>query len=155
MQTIESVSSKIIESYDEVKNWRKVGARFGITGGMAFRIAKEKHNPTDPHIRAQLGLPAFVPTEACAKCGDVHTLGEVCTRETPVKIVAYRVSPEELASIDTPVVVVYEKSKRKRSKPRARASIATDNPLSAAKTILSKMSAADIQRMIAALQKGD
>ena len=37
-------------------SWRKVGAEFGISGGMAHRIARRGYLPKDRVIRKRLGL---------------------------------------------------------------------------------------------------
>ena len=58
--------------------WRDTGFMLGISGGMAFRIARQGYEPKDNHIRATLGLPAMLPAPACAKCGKVHTTAR-CT----------------------------------------------------------------------------
>ena len=67
-------------------SWRQIGASYGITGGMAFRIATQGYEPKSPIIRARLGLPAMVPVSACPKCGGVHVklrcdAGRVVRRE--------------------------------------------------------------------------
>ncbi len=49
-----------------------MGAAFGISGGMAYRMVNEGYEPKDPHIRVKLGLPAMVPAPACPVCGEVH-----------------------------------------------------------------------------------
>jgi len=39
-------------------SWRKVGAEIGVTGAMAYRVAKEGYQPRDPEVRARLGMPS-------------------------------------------------------------------------------------------------
>lgn len=53
-------------------SWRQIGAQYGITGGMAYRIAVHGYDPKSPVIRARLGLPSMVEVSACSKCGGVH-----------------------------------------------------------------------------------
>jgi hypothetical protein len=52
--------------------WRAVGREFGISGGMAFRIAEQGYEPKGARNRLILGLPAFAPAPLCATCGVVH-----------------------------------------------------------------------------------
>ena len=60
--------------------WRIVGQEFGISGGMAYRIAIHGYEPKMPHIRFALGLPALAPAPVCIKCGQVHTTKR-CTNQ--------------------------------------------------------------------------
>jgi len=71
--TIEQLRERIQKEHKIKKSWRKVGAVFGITGAMAFRIAKRGYEPKSSKIRYKLGLPALVEVVPCYKCGDVHT----------------------------------------------------------------------------------
>ena len=57
---------------DEHRTWREVGDQYGISGGMAYRIAVDGYEPKDPHIRFTLCLPALIPAPACPRCGIVH-----------------------------------------------------------------------------------
>lgn len=52
--------------------WRAAGARFGITGALAFRIAKQGYVPKDGEICKRLGIPVFAPAVVCPKHGIVH-----------------------------------------------------------------------------------
>ena len=72
MKKIGFVRREIKKAYKRLRNWRKVAAEFGLSSGMAFRIARRKYEPKDAKIRVLLGLPAFVMTPVCAKCGEVH-----------------------------------------------------------------------------------
>ena len=58
--------------------WRRIGAEYGITGAMAYRIVNNNYEPRTTPIRAALGLPPMLPAPACAKCGRVHTTAR-CT----------------------------------------------------------------------------
>jgi len=49
--------------------WQEIADHYGVTVGMAYRIAIDGHEPKDPHIRIRLGLPAMVQTPVCEKCG--------------------------------------------------------------------------------------
>ncbi len=46
----------------EYQSWRKVAAVYGISVGMAFRVAKQGYEPKDPEIRRKLGFPIPVVT---------------------------------------------------------------------------------------------
>lgn len=75
MKTIGNARRELRKAYKRLKNrggWRAVGREFGITGGMAFRIAMRRYEPRDPVIRTRLDLPAFVEVPVCPKCGIVH-----------------------------------------------------------------------------------
>lgn len=52
-------------------SWRKIGLEYGITGGMAYRIA-HGYEPREAHIRHTLHLPALVEVAPCPKCGEIH-----------------------------------------------------------------------------------
>jgi hypothetical protein len=54
-------------------NWRAVGAAFGLSGAMAWRIGKTGYEPKDPHIRLILNLATLLPAAVCRVCGEVHT----------------------------------------------------------------------------------
>lgn len=147
--TIDHLSDEINETYKTVKNWRKVATRFDITSGLAYRIAVEKYDPKDPQLRVKLGLPALIPTPACTRCGVVHHLGEICPTETPIEVVVYQMTAEELAKIDQPVTIIFKKPKSTRKRPaRPRASINIEDPKSAACTIVKKMDAEKLAELI-------
>ena len=66
------------KAYRRLGNWRAVGREFGISGGMAFRMAMQKYEPKKAAIRVKLGLPAIVLASACEVCGGVH-VSKRCT----------------------------------------------------------------------------
>ena len=71
------VRKRIRAAYRKMKNqggWRAVGKAFGISGGMAFRIGVDGHEPKDPKIRAILGMSAMKLAPACPECGEVHVM---------------------------------------------------------------------------------
>lgn len=53
----------ILALRDHGQTWRKIGECYGITGGMAYRIAMQDYDPVDPEIRQRLGLDAITPPE--------------------------------------------------------------------------------------------
>lgn len=76
----------MLRAHDQGLNWRQVGSIYRITGGMAYRIAKEKgYEPKDAHIRYVLGLPALLPTPVCEHCGEVHVSRRCPHRPKPVR----------------------------------------------------------------------
>jgi len=72
------------KAYKRLKNWRAVGAEMGITGGMAYRIAVDGHEPKEAKIRLQLGLPAMGAAPVCELCGEVHVTAR-CTKVKAVR----------------------------------------------------------------------
>jgi len=72
---IYTIRRNLKKAYRRLKKhggWRAVGKAFGISGGMAFRIAEQDYEPRDPSIRARLRLPSLVEVPACPVCGQVH-----------------------------------------------------------------------------------
>ena len=76
MKDLGSIRRELRKAYSEARRmnggWREVGARYGISPAMAWRIAKRKYEPKDPKIRVRLGLPTRVEVSACPSCGEVH-----------------------------------------------------------------------------------
>ena len=54
--TCNGLSERLSALHTATKSWRKVAARFGISSGMAYRIAKHGYMPKDRAIRRRLGL---------------------------------------------------------------------------------------------------
>jgi len=48
--------------YGSGMTWREIGAVYGVSGAMAFRVATQDYEPKDPQIRKRLGLPVPVTT---------------------------------------------------------------------------------------------
>ena len=82
MTTISILRRELNRFHQKVQRggWRIVGAKFGISGGMAYRIAMQEYEPKSLHIRLALGLPALAPAPVCVKCGQVHTTKR-CTNQ--------------------------------------------------------------------------
>lgn len=155
--TFDQLVKDISDAYSVLGTWQRVGELFRINRGLAFRIVKERHEPTEADIRHTLNLPVLIPTPACPICGtEVHHLNGVCPHETAVEVVAYRVTPDELKKLDNPFVIVEvegpppkrRKSAKSRRVSRKRASINTENPASAAATITKHMDASAVSRLI-------
>jgi hypothetical protein len=72
MEGLGDVRRELVKAYRELGNWRAVGRAFGISGGMAFRVAVQGYEPKEPRIRVRLGLSARVEVSACPHCGGVH-----------------------------------------------------------------------------------
>ena len=58
--------------------WQEIADRYGVTVGMAYRIAVNGYEPKEAAIRVRLGLPARVLTPVCMSCGQVH-VSKRCT----------------------------------------------------------------------------
>lgn len=85
--------------------WRAVGEVFGISGGMAYRVALQGYEPKDSEIRRKLGMAALEEVEVigedlqrgaqvlrsdvCVKCGQPfvsnHPRRGKCIRCSPYK----------------------------------------------------------------------
>ncbi len=72
MVKIGDVSRRMEKAYKRLGTWRRVGEAFGISSGMAFRIARRGYEPKDAKIRAKLGLASYAQAPVCEKCGVVH-----------------------------------------------------------------------------------
>lgn len=147
MSEFDTLVEQIKTASQNGATWRDVGSMFGITAGLAHRIANERHEPKEPDIRRRLGLPVLLPAPACPDCGAVHTIPGVCVAKSLVKIQVIQVTPEELAAIDKPVTVIVKQSVGVKRR-RARASINTENPESAARTIRRAMDSQTLQALL-------
>jgi hypothetical protein len=77
------VCTEVKKAYKKLGNWRAVGREFGVSGGMAYRIAVDGYEPKEARIRVRLGLAAMVPAPACRVCGEVH-VSRRCVKLTTV-----------------------------------------------------------------------
>ena len=102
--TIGDVRRRLEKAYKRLGTWRAVGREFGLSSGMAFRIARREYEPKDVHIRAQLGLAAMAPAPVCPKCGVVHVSRRCTARpamwmrrvwETPTSELRWRLENRE------------------------------------------------------------
>jgi hypothetical protein len=78
-RTIEELRKILLNDHAMLGTWRKVAKKWREKPGTLGRIAVRDYEPKEAHLRTRLGLPAMVPTPACAKCGDVH-VSKRCTR---------------------------------------------------------------------------
>lgn len=62
--TTRQLSRLLRKSHKITHSWAQTGREYGITGGMAFRIAKQSYDPINEMIREKLGLPPL----PCRKC---------------------------------------------------------------------------------------
>jgi len=66
-------AERLRELHEQLHSWELVGRSFGVSGGMAYRVALQGYEPKDSGIRHRLGLPVnpLVMGTAvfCAKCG--------------------------------------------------------------------------------------
>ncbi len=147
-------------AYSRLNNWRKVAAEFGLTSGLAYRIAVDGYEPKEPHIRTLLGLPAYALAQVCPKCGEVHNITEVCLAQAAVTVYVEGLTPEQHAEAtergEKLVTIIMQKPRPKRkSKPRPRASIHLENPESAAQTIRKKMDPEILAALVALLKEAE
>jgi hypothetical protein len=82
--SLDQLSHKLQKAYQKIENWRKVAAQFGISSGLAYRIAKQGYEPKQPHLRHKLGLPALAPAATCPECGEVH-VRKTCPRKASAR----------------------------------------------------------------------
>lgn len=72
--------------YDKLGGWRKVGAQYGVSGALVYRVVMTDYEPKDPEIRHRLGAPVLglvqcmvdevlppgtqvMGSACCARCG--------------------------------------------------------------------------------------
>lgn len=74
MAQLGDVRRDLKRAYQRLKSWRLVGAEFGVSKGMAFRIVVQRYEPKDREIRERLGLNPIrlAPAPVCPVCGVVH-----------------------------------------------------------------------------------
>ena len=76
------MASRLLSDYAGLMTWEKVGTKYGVSGGMAFRVAVHGYEPRKPETRRKLGLPIYMPAPVCPKCGGVHVTKR-CTAKPP------------------------------------------------------------------------
>lgn len=79
---------------DNPEGWSAVARKYGITTGLAWRIAWQGYEPRGADLRFRLGLPALVPTATCPRCGIVHV--KRCPRSRSPKKSLFDYSQKEL-----------------------------------------------------------
>lgn len=73
MSQQESLRETFLRDYAELRSWRKVAEKHGVTKPMAYRVAKEDgYEPKDSRIRLALGLPELKLAPVCPIHGVVH-----------------------------------------------------------------------------------
>lgn len=72
MDAIGNLRHRLERAYQRLGTWRRVGEAFGISGAMAFRVARRGYEPKDTLIRSRLGLASYAKAPVCLKCGVVH-----------------------------------------------------------------------------------
>jgi len=100
--TIQGLSDAILQDYRELKNWRKVGVKWGINEGTAYDIGVYRYEPKRPGLRCKLGLPALVPTSPCPIHGVVH-VRKTCPKpkkearlwDLPVRVLRWKLENRE------------------------------------------------------------
>jgi hypothetical protein len=61
---IRQLARSLRKAHRETRSWLEVSQRFGITKGLAWRIAKQEYQPRSPQIRERLGLGPL-PCRSC------------------------------------------------------------------------------------------
>lgn len=56
-ESITGLANELNDLYDKLGTWDKVGAHYGVTRTVVWRIAKEGYDPQLPATRRKLGLP--------------------------------------------------------------------------------------------------
>jgi hypothetical protein len=67
-----TVQARLLADYALLQDWKAVGAKNGVSGGMAYRVAAQSYEPRNTAIRARLGFPALAPAPVCPVHGVVH-----------------------------------------------------------------------------------
>ena len=66
-----AVIKRLNHDYELLQSWRKVAAKYDVSTGMAFRVARQDYTPKDPQIRQKLGLlPNTIRRIECPTCGE-------------------------------------------------------------------------------------
>ena len=65
-----AIAGRLKADYLTFSTWDRVGKKYGVSGGLAYRVANG-YEPRGAKARAALGFPVLVPAPACA-CGEVH-----------------------------------------------------------------------------------
>src|SRR5512139_1383945 len=101
MSKIEQLCREMQKAHQQA-SWRAIGRQYGISGGLAYRIA-HGYEPKDLYIRYRLGLPAYALAPVCPRCGEVHVTRR-CTRQArryralidmPVEVLAWKLANRE------------------------------------------------------------
>lgn len=101
MSKIEQLCHEMQKAHQR-SSWREIGKQYGISGGLAYRIA-HGYEPKDLFIRHRLGLPAYALAPVCPRCSEVHVTRR-CTRhrrayraliDMPVDVLSWKVEHRE------------------------------------------------------------
>lgn len=76
-----AIQRRLLADYDVLDTWEAVGAKYGVSGGVVYRVATSDYEPRNNTIRAALGLPKLAPAPVCS-CGEVHTR-KTCPNRPP------------------------------------------------------------------------
>lgn len=79
------VQKRLLSDYGSSQDWKAVGAKYGISGGMAYRVAMHAYEPQRTHIRLALGFPALAPAPCCPDCGIPHVTRRCPRRRKPAR----------------------------------------------------------------------
>jgi hypothetical protein len=110
--TCNIIQKRLLDDYHRLTCWKAVGLLYGISGGLAYRIAMYKYEPKNPVSRKKLGLPPIVAvmvmTDEILQDG-TQVLGSlVCARcqcpfvpNTATRKLCYRCSPSRRKNATT------------------------------------------------------
>ncbi len=77
-----TVQTRLLADYARLGTWQAVGRKYGVSRGMAYRVAVQGYEPKRRHIRFALSFPTLHPAPVCPVHGVVH-LGR-CPRPRPM-----------------------------------------------------------------------
>lgn len=66
-----AIARRLRSDYALDKTWAAVGAKYGVSAGMAFRVA-DGYEPQAAAIRSKLGFPVLALVSVCPVHGVVH-----------------------------------------------------------------------------------
>lgn len=127
--------------------WRDVAEKLypnrdiNSTAALINKIYRNPKYTPGTEICRELGIYEPVLTDPCIHCGEVHTLGEICPLETPVDIIAYQISSEQLEELknsNATVNIIYKK-KRKVVTKRKRYRVETAPPINGEWELIKKL----------------
>lgn len=70
--TCNAIQERLKTDYGHLRSWRAVGRLWGLSSGLAYRMAIQGYEPKNPELRRKLGLPVYRLAPACPDCGIVH-----------------------------------------------------------------------------------
>lgn len=59
LQARNALAARLTTHHGASRSWRKTGATFGMSGGLALRIARQGYTPRNADVRKRLGLVGY------------------------------------------------------------------------------------------------